>query len=131
MPTETLRDPLDGAELKAIILSRISDALDKDCTLTNDIAYAGFHLNFVINLTYKRSKVPSTLVWGNLSVGDTSTGDDSQELIQELSTDTYESDSPNTAREEHGLPVPVLVKTPTGMERRKVIVNPRSTPNVK
>lgn len=120
MPT-TLNDPIDGAELKEIILKRIGDQLDKDCTLGNDIAYAGFHLNFEIKLKYLRSKVEETLVWGNMKEGgdhsDTDTPHDVGDIIL---ADTYLTDSPNTAREDHDLPIPVIVQTPNGMERRKV-----------
>jgi hypothetical protein len=122
MATTSLNDPIDGAELKAIILERISRALDKDCTLANDVAYAGFSLGFEINIKFLRSKTIPTLIWGGAQEGVAAVGDD---VVKETLTDTYATDSPNTAREAHSLPVPVMVQTPTGPQRRKLHVNPR------
>lgn len=129
MPTQSLNDPIDGAELKQIILHRIAAALDKDCTLVDDIAYAGFCMTFNVKIAYKRSKTADTTIWGGMNGGpepiqpgqniNLEKGDEMADL-----TDTYESDSPNTAREEHDLPIPIMVKTPSGSERRKIHINP-------
>jgi hypothetical protein len=126
MATVSENDPIDGGELKKIILERISNALDRDCTLTNDIAYAGFQLDFQITLGYKRSKTTGTLVWGNTGEGDGGLPD-----AIETAKDHYESDSPNTAREAHGLPVPVMVATPAGMEKRRIHVNRKGAGDAK
>lgn len=124
MPTTSLNDPIDGAELKQIILKRISDALDKDCTLVDDIAYAGFVLKFEINLTFKRSRTPGTLIWGTTTDGGL-TATTTEDVITPIqAAGEYETDSPNTAREEHDLPVPVMIKTPSGETRRKIHINP-------
>lgn len=126
MPTTSLTDPIDGAELKAIILHRIAAALDKDCTLVNDIAYAGFALKYSIHIEYKRSKTPPTVIWGDLKEGDVAvdTAEVGSTITHNTVEDKYESDSPNTAREEHDLPVPVMIKTPSGETRRKIHINP-------
>lgn len=135
MPQISLNDPIDGAELKLIILARIKEALDRDCTLANDIAYAGFNLTFEIRLKYLRSKTEGTLVWG--AVMDTSNVKAEAEIFElagatpDIVTDSYTSDSPNQAREDHALPIPVMIQTPNGPERRKIHVNParpKSTP---
>jgi hypothetical protein len=58
-------------------------------------------------------------------------GDPAELLTQPFETlaDTYTSDSPNTAREDHSLPIPVMVQTPSGKERRKIHVNqPKAKP---
>lgn len=129
MATTSLNDPIDGAELKAIILERISRALDRDSTLADDIAYAGFSLSFEIRLKYLRSKTADTLVWGtNMQMAPVETKEEILALANaptETAADSYSTDSPNTAREEHSLPVPVMVQTPNGPQRRKVHVNPR------
>lgn len=126
MATTSLNDPIDGAELKQIILERITRALDKDCTLSNDIAYAGFALKFQIDLKFLRSKTAPTLVWGTeVQTVDPAIATEDEESV--ILADTYETDSPNTAREEHSLPIPVLVQTPNGPQRKKVHVNPRGT----
>jgi hypothetical protein len=118
MATTSLNDPIDGAELKSIILERISRALDRDSTLANDIAYAGFRLGFSITLKFLRSKTADTLIWGDAAEG-VETLDQPTEMI----TDSYTTDSPNTAREEHDLPIPVMVQTPNGPQKRKIHVN--------
>lgn len=122
MATTSLNDPIDGSELKQIILERISRALDRDSTLADDIAYAGFSLSFEIKLKYLRSKTADTLVWGNAVEGV-----ETLDQPTETATDTYTTDSPNTAREDHSLPVPVMVQTPNGPQRRKIHVNPRAS----
>lgn len=129
MPTTSLNDPIDGSELKLIILKRISDALDKDCTLVNDIAYAGFAMKYSIDLKFLRSKTAPSLIWGSTTENLRPEVEqmDVAELIAapiETISDSYETDSPNTAREEHSLPIPVMVKTPSGSERRKIHINP-------
>lgn len=125
MPTVSLNDPIDGAELKQIILHRIAAALDKDCTLVNDVAYAGFTLGFEIKLKYLRSKTTETLVWGSVKEGgDHNDTDTPHDVGNDVVVDNYSSDSPNTAREEHDLPIPIMVKTPSGQERRKIHINP-------
>lgn len=115
MATISLNDPIDGAELKEIILKRISDALDRDCTLADTIAYAGFELGYEIKLKFIRSNSPGTLVWGESKEG-MLIGDSESFTL----TDSYKTDSPNTAREEHDLGIPVMIDTPSGRERRKV-----------
>lgn len=124
MATTSLNDPIDGAELKAIILERISRALDRDSTLANDVAYAGFELKFNIDLKFLRSKTAPTLIWGSeVQKVEPAVVTQDEDIVV---TDAYSTDSPNTTREEHDLPVPVMVSTPNGPQRRKVHVNPRS-----
>lgn len=127
MSTTTLADPIDGAELKLMIIERVRRALDRDSTLANDIAYAGFRLDFEIKLVYKRATTATTLVWGGESGGAEPIlpGEAVVDGGVDRMVDKYETDSPNAAREEHDLPIPVMVKTATGVERRKVHVNPR------
>lgn len=127
MATLTENEAITGSELKEIIMQRISKAMDRDCTLTDDIAYAGFALDFQINMKFLRSKTDKTLVWGNEVELAQGMG---KEALVDLAaapsvqvTDKYESDSPNMAREEHDLPIPVYVNTANGPERRKIHVN--------
>ncbi len=118
MAQQTLNDPLDGAEKKSIILKRISDALDRDCTLGDDIAHAGFKVDFTISIKYLRTVAGAeTVVWGSAVVGDIPIGDN---VVTATATGTYETDSPNAAREDHDLGIPVMVATPSGTERRKI-----------
>ena len=114
MPKETsLNDPLAGAEIKNIILSKVSDALDRDLTLGDDIAYAGFIVKFEAKIGFVRSTTFPTMVWGVEAKGETPTA-------VETITVEYQTDSPNRAREENNLPIPVMVQTPSGPRREKV-----------
>lgn len=115
MPAEkSLNDPLDGEEIKTIILQRISDAMDRDCTLVNDVAYPGFDLKFVITIGFVRSNGQKTEVWGEHAIG-TVIPDGPTEIV----TGEYQTDSPNTAREDHDMPIPVMIQTPNGPQRVK------------
>lgn len=114
--TEVLNDPLAAEEIKAIVLDKISAAMNKNTTLTDDITYAGFRVKFEVRMEFVRSATPSTLVWGDEVVG--SLEGDGGTII---TGDEYESDpSPNRTREDNDLPLPVMVMTPSGPQKRKV-----------
>lgn len=119
MPIPTLNDPISGQELKEILVQRFKALLDRDSTLINDIAYAGFESSLILNLKYKRSRTQDTLVWGNDKAGDTEDELDNP-LAHVAMTDYYETDSPNEARDDHNLPIPTLVPGPNGPVREKV-----------
>ena len=113
----TLNDPLSGAEIKEIILNKIKQRLDGDCTLFDGLAYAGFSANWDIKVAFVRSLTPPTLVWGE--VGQIPEGPTETAGATTIA-DTYNSPSPNVARQENDLPIPVMVQTPKGPERRRV-----------
>lgn len=115
MADRTLNDPLSGAEIKAILVARFSALLDNDSTLSDDIAYAGFRSDWLVNITFLRSETPGTMSWGTANEG-TVDGENEFESL----TDAYTTDSPNAAREDHDLGLPVLIQTPAGAERRIV-----------
>lgn len=115
----TLRDPLSGAEIKEILLQEIANRLDGDSTLLDDLTYAGFKAKFDIRIGFVRSLTPESLIWGNSERNpepETATEDAGSASIH----DDYTSSAPNVERTEHNLPIPVMIQTPTGMERRKV-----------
>jgi hypothetical protein len=114
MAIVTENDPIDGSELKQIILARIESALNRDSTLANDIAYAGFRLDYRIDIVFKRANTEKTLIWGGVQEGDIEGG----ETL--LRAESYETDSPNRAREEHDLGIPVMVPVPGGVEKRRI-----------
>lgn len=118
MAEQTLNDPLCGEEIKAIILQRIKNSLDRDSNLLNDIAYAGFKAAFEINLSFVRSLAKPTLIWGNVE-GKTETDGPTEESALVMSGE-YKTEKPDIARQAHDLPVPVMAQTPSGLERRKV-----------
>jgi hypothetical protein len=109
----SLNDPLSGAEIKQIIMMKVADALDRDCTLQDDICYPGFSLKFDAKIGYVRSVTPGTVIWGVENQGEPPAN---EEVVAEL----YETNSPNTAREENNLPIPVMIQTPAGPRREKV-----------
>lgn len=117
MPREmTLNDPLSGAEIKMICVQKFAEALDKDCTLADDITYPGFNLKFSATIMYVRSATPGTLVWGDKTIGEKPQGEVDTTTIG----DQYETNEPNRAREDNDLPIPVIVQTPSGPKREKV-----------
>lgn len=118
MPREvSLNDPLSGAEIKAIAVQKFSEALDRDTTLVDDVTYPGFSLKFEAHIVFLRATTPGTMVWNESVVGDKPVGED---VADETVAGEYATDSPNTAREENNLPLPVMVQTPAGPKRQKV-----------
>jgi hypothetical protein len=116
---KTSNDPLSGVEIKAIILDEIEKRLNGDCTLGDDLAYAGFTAKFEIKISYLRSVVKESLVWGG-AVMTPPEGVKAEEAGTIKVEDTYTSAAPNVARQEHNLPIPVIVQTPTGPVRQRV-----------
>ena len=113
MPIErSLNDPLTAAEMKEIILARIQKDLDANSFLSDDITYPAFGFSFEMNITFPTGR--KTLVWDRQ--GDIS---DKHEKVA-VRVEYQAPDSPNRAREENDLPLPVLVQTPSGTEKRRV-----------
>ena len=117
MPREQiLNDPLAAEEIKAITIAKIEDAFSRNQALIDDLTYAGFRVKFDIKFEFVRSTVPGTLVWGEVSKGDLTDA-----VPGEGVTEEYQSDpSPNKTREDNDLPLPVMVQTPNGPQRRRV-----------
>jgi hypothetical protein len=116
----TLADPLSGAEIKAIILDEIEKRLNGDCTLGNDLAYAGFTAKFEIKVSFVRSLVKESLVWGTAATAAPEGVETEVEKERTVAEDAYTSAAPDVERQEHNLPIPVLVQTPTGPVRQRV-----------
>lgn len=115
---QTLNDPLSGAEIKEIAVRKFAEALNRDCTLVDDLTYPGFTLNFMGNISYPRTTTSPTQVWGVHHEGVVNGPD--AEAVADGFKGIYETDSPNGAREENNLPIPVMVQTPSGLRREKV-----------
>ncbi len=123
MSEKTLNDPLSGFEIKEIILQEIGKRLDGDTTLENDIAYAGFTAKFDIGITFLRSLTKPTQVWGAVAhINPTSVEEINATEYKGLQIqDSYTSNpSPDVERQSHDLLIPVMMSTPTGMERKRV-----------
>ena len=118
MAEHTLNDPLTGEEIKAIVVQRIKNALDKDSNLLNDIAYAGFWAGFEVKLSFVRSLAAPTLAWG--TVERKVYVDGPLEPHESAVVGEYKTETPDVSRQEHDLAIPVIAQTPSGPERRKV-----------
>ena len=124
MPEKTLNEALSGGEIQEIIAQEIAKRLKGDCTLAEDLSYAGFIAKFDIKIQYLRSLTKETLVWGAA----TEVRDQNSEPAGEtVISDSHQSaSSPDIERQQHDLPIPVLVQTPSGAQRQKVrIERPR------
>lgn len=124
MPKEqVLNDPLAAEEIKAITIAKIEDAFTRNQALIDDVTYAGFRVKFDIKFEFVRAAVPGTLVWGVESHGE-QTG----EVAPLEASGEYASDpSPNKTREDNDLPLPVVVMTPSGPQRRRVRITNAKT----
>ena len=121
MATErTLNDPLSGAEIKEIIMQQIETSLNGDSTLLDDIAYAGFTVNFDIKISFLRSLTKPTQVWGVGGSFDQPIKSEDISSTAAIVAEHTSNPSPDLERQNHDLPIPVMVQTPAGMERQKV-----------
>ncbi len=116
MPQPTLNDPLDSAEFIDVALARIRRAMEADSVIGKNVEHPRFSWEFRAKFPAEHTK--ETLVWGQVGAP-FAPGEEVVEI-----TDTYSSDSPNRTREDHNLPIPVMVQTPSGPEKRKIHVNP-------
>ena len=117
MPKEqVLNDPLAAEEIKAIVIARIEDAFSRNQALIDDVTYPGFRVSFEIKFQFFNSLTAGTLVWGVHQQGEKSGPVTDIQVAAE-----YQSDpSPNRTREDNDLPLPVMVNTPTGPQKRRV-----------
>ena len=124
MAEKTLNEALSGGEIREIIAQEIEKRLKGDCTLAEDLSYAGFIAKFDIKIQYLRSLTKETLVWGATGAG---TAENTEPAGEITISDSHQSaPSPDIERQQHDLPIPVLVQTPSGAQRQKVrIERPR------
>ena len=113
MAERSLGDPLSGAEIKEIIAQEVQKRLTGDCFLANDRAYGGFRLKFTAEITLLRPNA-STLAWQDMTVGEGEQGTTVPVAVE------FDSGPPDVERQNHDLPVPVIVQTPTGPKRQRV-----------
>ena len=97
--------------------------MERNSTLIDDIAYAGFEINYEIFLKYKRSNTDGTLIWAKEKDGDTDVEAEDEPLAAVALTDSYESDVPNQAREDHNLPIPVMIPGPQGPVKERIHIS--------
>lgn len=117
MPKElVLNDPLAAEEIKAIVIQKIQEAMDRNGPLVDDLTYPGFRVKFDIKFEFVRSPNPGTLVWGEASKGDLTDAVPGEGVAGEYASDP----SPNKTREDNDLPLPVMVQTASGPQRRRV-----------
>ena len=116
----TLRDPLAANEIIEILLQEIEKRLRADCTLMGDLTYSGFKATFTLNLAYERSLTKPTTVWGTASTPASPESGPTIDAGAAAISGEYVAGAPNVERQSHDLPIPVLVQTPAGTERRRV-----------
>lgn len=114
MPTLTCNDPINGDELKTILIKHINAALDRDSTLGNDVEYPGWEFSYSIQLKYSRAGNKDSLVWGGDKGGEPIVPVEGMVLNGAEVMGTYTSTSPNETREEFDLPIPISVPLPNG-----------------
>lgn len=116
MPTETVLNlPLNGDEVVEIILQRIETRLRANNFLNPAMTYNGFSLSFEGKLKFNDMMLGrESLVWDNTVVGD---APEETAPVEVVSTDYDSGNSPNKARVENDLPLPIECKEGT----RKVI----------
>lgn len=130
MPSDkVLSLPLSSDEIIEILLQRIEKRLHADCFLHPANTYNGFTMSFEMKLTFNDMMMGrDTLVWDQHAEPKREVSEEVQGVLDALdahaaeksvsSTDSYSSgDSPNRAREENNLPLPI--ETQEG--KRKVI----------
>jgi len=124
MPREqVLNDPITMAEAKFIALSKMEADMNKNSVLIDDLTCAGFSIEYEIRFKLWRSPTPSTLVWGSKEVGDTLGAPEQETMNGEYSADI----SPTKTRQDNDLPLPVLVNTPTGLQKKRVRISHEKT----
>lgn len=121
MPNDrVLNLPLSSDEIIEILLQRFEKKLRSDCFLHQANTYNGFSFTFEMKLTFKDMMMGrQTLVWDQHTEPEkvTEFAGDAQN-VEASASETFDSgDSPNRARVDHDLPLPV--ETIEG--RRKVI----------
>ena len=121
MAIETANEPLSGSEIKEIMMKRFRELLDKDCTLHDDLQYPGFDFKLTAMIRFHRSHTTSTLVWTDQHEGEQIDGGDPETETDNLA-DTYTTDSPAEARDDHNLPHTVYVPGPNGPEKQKIMI---------
>ena len=104
MPVEkALNLPLSGREKKDIILQRLAERLDRDCTLNDAICHNGFSFKLTLDIKLHDMISSQTLVWDEGSIGETETAPVEAAHMSE----EYVTPNPNQARQDHGLDLPV------------------------
>lgn len=122
MAEKTLNEPLSGSEIKEIILEEIKKRLDGDSTLIDDLAYAGFTARFDIKISFLRSIIKPTEIWGAAERKPGSETETEPAEPASISGSHTSNPSPDVERQNHDLPIPVQVQTPSGFERKKVYI---------
>lgn len=116
MSLETaLNLPLSGREKKDIILQRFSDRLDRDCTLMDSMCHNAFSFKLSCEIQLFDMVSTQTLVWDQATIGDTSNPPAETATV----TEEYKSESPNVARMEHNLDLPIETTDGKGQKRVK------------
>lgn len=121
---KVLNLPLSSDEIIEIILQRVEKRLRADCFLAQAMTYNGFSFDFEGKIKFNDMMLGrETLVWDKVRAGDAPEFNPNEQVIGVI--EHYQSgDSPNKARVEHDLGIPV--ETQEG--KRKVIRHKKLKP---
>jgi len=102
MPEKTLPAPLSGEEVKAALLDRISQALDKDCFLHPNAAYDSFTGKITLEVTlHDTGREDQINMQESVTAGEPQADAKKATVLIDL-----EKQPPNQVRVESGQPVP-------------------------
>jgi hypothetical protein len=114
MPVEkAVAMDLSGREIKDIAIKRFSERLDRDCTLADNIARTGFSMKMHCDFKLGGMISAETFVWDDHTMGEVNPNEAEATVV----TEEYKSPSPNGAREEHDLALPVETRDGKGQPK--------------
>ena len=103
---EVLNLPLETEEIIDIVCERIKKRMQANCHFSSAATYNAFSADVTINFRLNDMNFgKTTLVWDKIELGEKVPADASVETVQEK---IESGDSPNAARQDADLPVPVL-----------------------
>lgn len=108
--------PLDGSEIRQIILQRLEKRMENNSQLANGIAYSGFKYDLTLVIKLEHATNPETLVW---DLGQE--GMISDEAQAEDMGEKYESKPPNVERQDNGLALTVEATDTKGKKSFKKV----------
>jgi hypothetical protein len=104
---EVLNLPLETEEIIEIVLQRIKARMQANCHFSSAVTYNAFSADVTINFRLNDMNFgKTTLVWDKIELGEKVPAEAPVETVSEK---IESGDSPNAARQDADLPVPVLV----------------------
>jgi len=108
--------PLDGSEIRQIILQRLEKRMELNSVLAIGIAYPGFEYDLTFVIKVDHPSVQPTTVWDRGKEG--SVGSGAQEINL---SEKYASKTPNVERQDNGLDLTIETTNAKGKKDFKKI----------